>query len=204
MGGRVGVKRRLNFQWVPLIGRLPDCSAADLWQAALEVIASTFFATMPLWFLPLLGRYLFKENPSLHDAAKSGELFIYAAALSGPLVYIITKKYGSLTPVGRADGSHFPVTISFPYGGLFVIIAAILCIISGFAFTILRNPAFATVEDVGRLNTDGIATLSWAAFWVSTGILFCVSAYRNLLENVARAQPTQEEEFVADWLGNKE
>lgn len=141
----------------------------------------------------------------LSDGVKTGELFIYSAALAGPLVYIITKKYGSFsTDFGRSGGPVLPITISFPYGGLFVGISVFMCIISGFTFTILKNPAFSTPDDLARINFDGIITLSWILFILSSIILYCVTAYKNMLENVSRSQPAQEREFLADWLGHKQ
>jgi hypothetical protein len=148
---------------------------------------------------------LFTTTASINDAVKTGELFIYAAALSGPLVYVITKRYGTFSmDYGVRKLHKYPLSISFPYGGLFVGIALIMCIISGFTFTVLKNPSFSTPEDLKRINFDGIIALSWLSFVVSTIILFCVTAYRNMLDNMSKgSQRKQEEDFFDEWKAGK-
>jgi hypothetical protein len=181
-----------------------DCSASDLMNALYEVSSATFFATMPLWFLPTIGRFFFAGPTSLSDALKTGELFIYSAALSGPLVYIITKRYGEFSPWKKPGGPSFPLTISFPYGGLFVTFSAVMCIVSGFAFAILQNPVFETEADLARFNPSGIISLSTWCFWLSTAVLYCVTAYKNMLEQAGRAAAGEEDKFVDAWLEQKQ
>lgn len=197
---------RAKGRLIPLLGSLPDCSRENLRDAFYEVSAATIFATMPLWFLPIIGKYLFTNPISIDEGIKTGELFIYSAALSGPLVYVIMKRYGDFTTdINKWSRKNLPLTIQFPYGGWFVGISLIMCILSGFAFSFLKNPIFTRPEDITRINFAGIIELSWISFFVSTLVLFCVTAYKNMLENIAReSQPRQEDEFYNRWMGEKE
>jgi hypothetical protein len=56
---------------------------------------------MPLWIMPLLGPILFQTDLSffghVEKSIDEGELFIYSAALLGPLIFIITRRYGELS-----------------------------------------------------------------------------------------------------------
>jgi len=188
--------------WLPFLGRLPDCSKADLLEAAYEVGAATFFSTMPLWFLPFIGRFLFTSPPSLTEALATGGLFIYCAALAGPLVYIITKKYGSFYTEDQS-GKRFNLSISFPYGGAFLCTLVVICVVSGFAFTILSNPSLTQSPISAVINQSGSISLSWFAFWICTVLLYCVTAYRNMLENVSKRQGAQEGAFYDQWMDEK-
>ena len=160
---------------------------------------------MPLWFLPVLGSWFFKRPVTIDDAIDSGELFIYAAAVAGPLVYVITKRYGEFEakPAG-ATGVPLKLTISFPYGGLFVGVSAFMCILAGFAFTVLKNPVFADAGKLGLLNYNGIKDASWFAASFATLMVYLVTAYKNSLETVSRTQARQEQAFVEDWIGHKQ
>ena len=170
----------------------------------LEFLTTTFFATMPLWFLPTIGRLMFNQEVPFEEAVKSGELFVYSAALAGPLIYTITKRYGNFsTNFGRSEGRMFSLSISFPYGIISLAIAGIACVLSGFAFTFLKNPAFTNPHDLSRLNFRGIVILSWVIFLALNLVLFCVTAYRNMLDDVSRSNVGQEDEFLQRWIENK-
>jgi hypothetical protein len=79
---------------IPLIGRLGEVPREGIQQALYETLTTILFATMPFWILPVLGFFMFRPKPSLSDAFKNGEGLVYAAALLGPLFYVLTKRYG--------------------------------------------------------------------------------------------------------------
>jgi hypothetical protein len=199
---------RWIFAKIPLFGRLAEVGMEGLKQAAFETLTTLLFATMPFWMLPALGRFLFPQPPKFDEALQKGEGLVFAAVLLGPLVYVITKRYGRFNLRFLASNAPArPLSMSFPYGGVFVTITALTCAIAGFAFAMTnRRPASA-----GGLNQDGLLNLSWLLMIGAAAIFFLVTAYRNLLDDLERnnadrvveEQPRQERDFLASWLGAK-
>ena len=177
-------------------------------QAAFETLTTLLFATMPFWVLPALGHFLFRPRPSFDEGFQRGEGLVFAAVLLGPLVYVITKRYGRFNlRFPSSDAPLSPLSMSFPYGGLFVTITALTCAIAGFAFAFLNGPAAASEG----LNREGLISLSWILMIGAAFIFFLVTAYRNLLDEIERdkaekvvdEQPRQEQNFLANWLEHK-
>jgi hypothetical protein len=121
---------------------------------------------------------------------------------AGPLIYVITKRYGTFS-LTRSPRHRFPLTISFPYGGLFVSFATGLCLICGFSFAILRAKGSDDSTGALTVNENGIVYFSTVCFLLTSIMLFCVIAYRNLLDEAGRSMPAQEEDFVSEWLMTK-
>lgn len=186
------------FRLVPFIGRLPECSVDDLKEATTEVLVATIFSTMPLWLLPMLSAVFFKEPVTGYEAIRTGELFLFAAALVGPLVYIISKNYGERTHGEDARG-FLNYSIKFPYGQGFIYFCVAICLVSSFAFIVLRNPLFKESELAKMINYAGVIGLSWVCFVLATIIFFCATAYRNSLDNIPRVMPKQERDFIREW-----
>lgn len=200
------------LRWIaartPLVGRLSEVGTHGLKQAAFETVTTLLFATMPFWVLPALGHFLFTPKPKMDEAFQKGEGLVFAAVLLGPLVYVITKRYGRFNlrfPSSEAPLS--PLSMSFPYGGLFVTITALTCAIAGFAFALLNRPTNGT----DGLDRSGLIHLSWFLMLGASAIFFLVTAYRNLLDEIERdkadkvveEQPRQERDFLNSWLGAK-
>lgn len=193
---------------IPLLGRLREVPREGLLQALYETLTTILFATMPFWILPVLGYFMFTPKPSLDEAFKNGEGLVYAAVLLGPLFYVLTKRYGRWA-LRRADRERnaSALSMSFPYGTAFVAITALTCVISGFAFALLRR-GLASPD----INRPGIETLSWILVIGSTVIFFLITAYRNMLddlasnkaESVIEEQPRGEDAFLSGWLGAKQ
>lgn len=191
---------------VPLLGQMGNVPPEARRQALFETLTTTIFATMPFWVLPVLGWFLFSPAPVWDEALRKGEGLIYASVLLGPLVYVITKRYGKFNlRITKKEGFR-PLSMSFPYGGAFVTITALTCAISGFAFA-LKNPSSGA-----HISEDGAISLSWCLIILSTAIFFLITCYRNMLDEfalesgnrVVEAQPKQEGAFLADWLGAKQ
>src|SRR5262249_210121 len=65
-------------------------------EASKEVAITVGTATLPIWFFPLMGLFLFNPSISLHlleHSVSNGELFLFATSLVGPLIYILFRVY---------------------------------------------------------------------------------------------------------------
>jgi uncharacterized membrane protein len=171
------------------------CSARDFGDATAEMLITTFFSTMPLWIMPLIGPLIFDTRLSFYDhllsTIRGGELFVYCAALVGPLIFIITKRYGETS----RENNRFSFTIAFPHGVLFVLTSALICIFAGFAFGLMKNPLFGTAESSIKFNLTGIFWTSIVVYFISLYCVFAASAYRNALAGFVRDNPTDEDTF---------
>ena len=148
---------RLLAASIPLLGRLHEVSVEGLKQALYETCTTIVFATMPFWILPAVGHYAFNPKPSVDEGFRDGGGLIYASVLLGPLFYVLTKRYGRWA-IRRISQKHVvnALSMSFPYGTLFIAIIAFTCVISGFAFALLYKGL--TAADIDQ---PGIQTLSW-------------------------------------------
>lgn len=191
------------LRMLPFLGRLQDCSLEDLKEALVEVIVATIFSTMPLWFLPVLSGVFFRQPITGAEAVRTGELFLFSTALVGPLGYIISKNYGEKEPNGSPSHGLIRYSIKFPYGAGFIFACVAICLVSSFAFLVLRNPFFQSSEISKLINYDGVIGLSWFTFISATLIFFCACAYRNGFDSIARAMTEQERTFADEWKANK-
>ena len=184
---------------IPFAPEFYKCSRRDLGEALLEMLIMTFFSTMPLWIMPLLGPIIFRTEVSFTEnvlsTIRGGELFVYCAALVGPLIYIITKRYGEV----ENNNGRFSLAIAFPHGVAFALFSALICVFAGFAFSLMKNPIFSTKDAGIQLNLTGI-------FWASIGIyvfsLYCffsASAYRNAMTGFVQDTHVEEDSFSAEW-----
>lgn len=200
-------RMKRTWTWLcsmPPFGKLSVVSREAKLQAFFETATTTIFATMPFWILPTLGSFLFSPRPELNKSFSSGEGLIYASVLLGPLIYVLTRRYGRFSfPFKKPIRS--PLSISFPYGGAFVLITAFACFVSGFSFAALKTPSHAA------FNTDGILLLSYILMICATVVFYLVTAYRNMLEELEKKpevlvteQPEQENKFVDDWMAAKQ
>lgn len=211
----MGRRRRFldMFAGWPMIGRLRDVPADALKEARDEILSATFFATMPFWFLPLIGMAIFSEPPQLVAGLQGGELFIYAATLVAPLAYVIHKRYGRFAvPEDEGNEEPTPLTYPFPYGKSFSYAVILICIISGVVFAIQRVEAIESLRKLRFINTSGLLWLSVIVFAIATLMLFCVTAYRNMLESlqerhskrISHSLIQQEDDTIREWQTKKE
>ena len=189
---------------LPLVGRLGEVPSDERRQALYETLTTSLFATMPFWVLPALGYFLYSPKPTLDEAMQKGEGLIYAAALLGPLVYVLTRRYGRFNLLNNSRQVASPLSMSFPYGGLFVTITALSCAVAGFAFASMQHSG-------SGIDQQGVRLLSWVMMIGATFIFFLVTAYSNMLDGlekkkselVVEEQPRQESQFVTDWMAAK-
>ncbi len=186
------------FSKIPIVGPLPGkCSIRNLLDAFWETASFSIFATMPLWFLPLISHWIFTSNKTIVDQtinlASDGELFVYSAAALGPLVYIITKKYGEW----KLQSIHL-LTIQFPSGSSFLVFSFAVCIVSGFCYGVVRIPELKSANL--PLDHAGTIRLSFIMFVGALICLFCASAYRNSIEEFVRSvKMNNDDEFSKSW-----
>ena len=182
-----------------LISARPDSRKG----AAKELGAATVFSLLPIWLYPIL--LLFVDQPfleTLRACLVRGELYLYSAALLGPLIYSVSKHYDA-----NVDGAfdepeserRFPTVLSFrfPYEGLFSVVAMVVCVIAASVFALIR----ASADDLFMPNLNQQMTL-----WVSVGLyaftlscVFCVLVYRLDLETISLRFSDETKELESQW-----
>lgn len=193
------VAKRLTEK-LPIVGRLWECRWTHLREAFYEVGCVILFSTLPLWFFPLISWALLSAGFSMSETVENGELLIYAASFSGTMVYFISKRYGSFQTHSEAqEGPPLAISISFPYGGLFVIVAALICMFSAAAFFIIKTFARLPEQATITVSHVGAAKLSWILFVVSSVLFYCAVAYRNLLDDNRSYKLPSQRDLLADW-----
>jgi hypothetical protein len=204
------------LRFLPFGKQFHLCSSKDFREAAIEVLITTVFSSMPLWLSPLVGPLILKTDASYTEyivsTVSGGELLVYCAALAGPLTYIITRKYGERSDeTGERNSAavrRFGYAIAFPHGASFMFFSAMICIVSGFSFSLMKNPAMSS--DLTKLNVDGIFWTSSALYLFSLYCIFWASAYRNAMApfigrdndgggDPARAATKEEDDFSQQW-----
>ncbi len=160
---------------------------------------------MPFWILPTLGSFIFPSKPELGEIIRKGEGLVYASAILGPLVYVLTRRYGRFSFYFKKP-IQSTLSISFPYGGMFVLVTAVACTVSGFSFAVLRTGEKTTQP----YDEHGITVLSWLLMACATGVFYLVAAYRNMLDELERQpevivseQSKQTDEFSEQWQREK-
>lgn len=208
---------RNGFIWrfishIPVLKRLHEVPYEALKEARAEIVNTTIFAAMPFWF-PIIGYVILTQSPALLDSVRNGELLIYAATLVGPLAYIITKRYGKyVAPNDESDQPDLPLSYPFPEGRVSVTVAMVICIISGIVITLQKIQGLPILSGIKLVNSTGLAISSIILLFVSTLLLFCVSAYRNFMElltqehstKISRSQQQQEDAMASAWRARKE
>jgi hypothetical protein len=191
--------RRLT-EWMPIVGRLWQCNRVHLKEAFYEVGCVILFSTLPLWFFPLISWFMFTVGFSMSETVQNGELLIYAASFSGTMVYFISKRYGTFQTHSEAgEGPPLAIGISFPYGGLFVIVSALICMFSAAGFFILKTFERLPHQDVLVLSVSGASKLSWVLFSISSVLFYCAVAYRNMLDESRGFRLPPERDVMDAW-----
>lgn len=199
---------KLNFgSWprratsrVPIVGRLWDCRWVHLRDAFYEVGCVILFSTLPLWFFPLISWAILRIGFTSEEVVANGELLIYAASFSGTMVYFISKRYGSFQRhADIGEGPPLAISISFPYGGLFVIASAFICMFSAASFFVLKTFDKLPPQAVEVIDLEGAARMSWLLFGVSSLLFYCAVAYRNLLDDSNSFKGPREKDVLDAW-----
>lgn len=186
---------------VPIAGKLWDCRPEHVREAFYEVGCVLLFSTLPLWFFPLISYVLFTvELPFFAETVSSGELLIYAASLSGAMVYFIAKRYGTVeNGLDTPGGPLLAVSVSFPYGRFFIILSALICMFAAATFFMIKTAKYLLSDRPEIINQNGTALTSWLLFLFSIIMFFCAVAFRNLLDDGRSYRNEPANEVIDKW-----
>ena|GEM_PF-1277488 len=198
------------ISYIPIYGQLVDTKKKHLHSATCDVFITTLFSLLPLWLYPLfsLWTFDFSLETTFKALTSNGEFFLYSAALVGPLIYSITKRYGLDDEEETGDDQQIPrrkikliKTIEFPYGRLFIIISVFTCLFAALFFSVMQ--ASSQLEsDIGvkiPLERDNLFFISALMYIFTLSCLFCVSVYRLDLENIPKRINEDTHNFVDEW-----
>ena len=193
------------------VARLPICGQVflarsdSLKAAATELLVITLFSLLPIWLYPGL-LYLLADKP-FWETAKScverGELYLYSAALLGPLIYSVSKQYGAhggdVTDELEPKRRSFPriVSFQFPHGISFSVAALLVCVFSAGAFALVR--ARSDEFFVYTLNEETTLTFSVLLYCFTLFCLFCALVYRLDLEVISNRFEDDTKELSDQW-----
>jgi hypothetical protein len=180
----------------PLVRDFRNCTRDDFTEAAKELLVLIVFAGMPIW-LGLMISAVSKGDKTvssfLHEFFASGDALLISAALVGPLIYVITRKYGDLPE---------SLTIRFPQGWLFVVIITIICIIAAalFGFDRVFKPDPGGGGRSSVFDEKSMRAFSFGVLFLSISIVYLVGVLRNYLERGAPAiMRNDTQEFLREW-----
>jgi hypothetical protein len=176
--------------------RFADCGQEDYAQAAIEVFIICVSAFLPLWAgIGFFAMTQLKGSVQTYSNSfmTSGEMFLIACGLIGPLIYIITRKYGRFND---------PLTLRFPDSTGFSVFIVLIWFISGCVF--VSNKA-GEVFKTDVFDDAAIWDLSLAITVVAIAVLYFATAFRNSMDRVdaGRIMHDDQESFVRDF-GNAE
>lgn len=171
-----------------------------LWEACVETTYTIVAATLPIWFIPIISIFIFNTEvgPLEHIFlyVSSGELFLYSAALIGPMLYMITANYGSLE-----KNSDLPLirkwVVEFPKGKTLIGVISLTILVCGFAFPLLKLSDIGIIE--ANLNMSGIMNASIFVFLFTIFCFVVVAYYRISLMNPVEINRSQEDAFALEW-----
>ena len=194
------------------VGRLPIYGALFLARsesrkdAAKELSVATLFSLFPIWLCPV---FLLFTDASFWETARScvesGELYLYSAALMGPLIYSVSKRYdvngGDASSDSALARQTFPrvPSLRFPYGIFFSVFAIIVCCVAAVMFAFIR----ARTDIPPAVDLNGDATLSWSVslYAITLSCVFCVLVYRLELEHIPNRFSEGTKELAKQWRG---
>lgn len=133
------------------------------------------------------------------SSIERADLFIYSAALIGPLIYSITKDYAEIKDDEevKKNNRFRGITFKFPYGSLFFVFSIVVCMIAAFCYGISLLSTF----PASNITISGgfLVKSSIIVYIFSLACLFAVSVYRNELEDLNKDLSSDEREFMKKW-----
>lgn len=195
---RIFIFLKRGFQRVPIYGQLV-VAHPDSWRGAAEELAvATVFSLLPIWLYPIL--MVFVDQPfweTVRSCLVRGELYLYSAALLGPLIYSVSKEYRGAdddVPEASEPEGGFPrvPSLRFPYRKLFSAIAMVVCAIAAGIIAFIRASADGLFAPV--LNETATLCGSVGLYTFTLSCMFCVLVYRLDLEKIPThfSDPTME------------
>ena len=189
---------------IPICGHVflarPDSRKA----AVTELLIAALFSLLPIWLYPVL--LLLSDQPfweTVVSCVERGELYLYSAALLGPLIYSVSKQYGAhggdaarISSNGH-DGYPRMLVLQFPHGTAFSVVSLIVIVLAGGAFAVVR----ASSDGIWTLpvNTNTMLTVSVSLYTFTLFCLFCALVYRLDLEDLQNQFGEQTEALSTQW-----
>jgi len=179
---------------VPFIRDLQRGRRQDYTEATKEVIGTVLLAILPIW----LGAALMVLIPRasvghyVGDFLSSGEALLISAALIGPSIYVITKRYGDLPR---------SLTFHFPQGWFLVLLWFMICMIITAIFGLQRIwPQVVPNSHEPLLDVELMQKLSGCILVITVAALYIVTVFKNFAEEGASAEMhSNEANFLAEW-----
>jgi hypothetical protein len=179
---------------IPLLRDLQRCRRKDYVEAAKEVFATVVLAGLPVWLGAILMMLIPRAsvNHYVGDFLGSGEALLVSAALIGPSVYIITKKYGDLPK---------SLTIHFPQGWFLVLLWLAICMTITAIFGLQRIYAqIAPKSHEPLFDLPLMQHFSFIILLVTIASLYVVTVFRNFVEEGASAEMHADTaDFLKEW-----
>lgn len=190
---------------IPIYGQLFASKKDSLLSALRDLLVTTPFSLMPLWLYPAFGAMFLKDPASFFDSvvnsALGGEMFIYSAALVGPVIYAITKRYKDPEEDGEKQ-SIFRRRLEFPYGWLFTILSVLVCLLGALCYGAMTATEKLKLD---ILDSDALLVFSVSLYLFTLSCYYCVSVYRIDLDNFGQADFSNEEkELLRQWRNNRD
>jgi len=202
------------FGSIPIYGKLLSAKKGSLKQGLTEVFLVVLFSLFPIWFYPVILATAY-QKPILETIfyfLSSGELFLYSAALVGPLVYSIMKKYGESeeSDFDREDkgskglGISFPKipSIQFPDGIWFVLFSILICLFAATLFGMQRDSIL--LHDDEEVDNDSLFYASLIIYTITVSCYYCVVVYRTNLENASGEFGQDTHLLMTQWKEHNE
>lgn len=188
---------------IPLIGELRNSKRSSIIDAAKEMLYSTIFSTLPIWFFPVVSWLFLAESPSIYtniySTVNQGDLYIYSSSLVGPLIFAITYNYAEWGGDNRSPNASRigKLAFEFPYGTSFFFISISICMIAAICFGLQRFVMLGLIS--AKLNIASMLTASIFLYVFSLVCLFCVSVYKNELANFSTSDSKNTKNFINEW-----
>ena len=186
----------------PLFGELLDTPLKHQTSAIREMAWTTVLATLPIWFFPIAATALFRGAPTIQEgiwnSITQGDLYLYSAAIVGPLMFALTTTYGEWDGPNTTASRIGKWAILFPYGTWFISISFVIGAICTFFFGFIRYDATGQISAI--LNNDTLVQISIWVYLVANIAMLLVIAYRNKLQNIVPDTRLEEHDFVSAFL----
>jgi hypothetical protein len=179
---------------IPLIRDLRRCRRKDYAEAAKEVTGTVLLGLLPVWLGAALIVLIPRASlgPYVGEFLSSGEALLVSAALIGPSIYIITKKYGDLPN---------SLTIHFPQGWFLGILWFALCMIITAIFGLQRIPRH-VIPNFNEPVFDAamMQRLSACILVITVISLYIVTVFKNFVEEGASIEMHSDTaDFLMEW-----
>jgi hypothetical protein len=174
--------------------RIRACSAEDFSQACIEVMIICISAFLPIWlglFVLSITTLLGSMGAFLTSFMTSGDALLIACGIIGPLIYVLTKKYGRLED---------PLTLRFPYSPGLSLLILVIWVIAGVVF-VLKKMSDLQLLSPTVIDKGAIWNLSLFITFGSVTVLYFATVFRNNMDHSDPAvlMHNEQEEFVKDY-----